>query len=75
VTPDYINKHWTEELLMLMFNKRWERIKRMNAQMAEAYQGNNSGQGSKPARVPDHYLFRVMGQKVHQVKAKKKVVV
>jgi hypothetical protein len=36
LTPEYINEHWTEELLCLMFVKRRERIERITpSQMTE----------------------------------------
>lgn len=58
VTPDYINRNWTEELLQLMFLKREERL----AAIAN---------GGKSTKYRDKNLFENMGQKVKRVTVKR----
>jgi hypothetical protein len=51
VTPEYINDNWTEELLLLMFEKRAVRLQKK----AGTYQQQNYNM------VPDIELFKMVG--------------
>jgi hypothetical protein len=55
LTPEYINRHWTEELLGLMFMKRNESLSELNNPQ------------SKKKVMSDKDLFAKMGVKVRRV--------
>jgi hypothetical protein len=57
VTPEYINRWWTEELLTLMFIKRTKRIKRMNSATVVKEDFN----GNQYKKVTDTELFQAVG--------------
>lgn len=57
MTPDYINRCWTEELLALMFRKRNARVARHN----RALKGEPEPDSAKFKRVTDEELFLNMG--------------
>lgn len=65
LTPEYITRRWTEELLLLMFQKRKKRMEIMAGETT-AVQGSKT----KKRIVPADQLLRDMGVKVKRVKAR-----
>jgi hypothetical protein len=60
ISPEYINHNWTEELLLLMFDKLNENMRRAHAVVSPDSRGNYK-------QVTDRELFASMGVIVQRV--------
>ena len=53
ITPEYINRHWTEELFAFMFMRRNDRIRKLKEQLGEA-----PGRRTVHRRIDNAEFFR-----------------
>lgn len=60
--PEYILKHWTEAKLLLMFQKRNERLHAMNEAMKPPEERTRT-----PKRISAEDLFAQMGSGIRKV--------